>query len=245
MIQGVMIDSREPEWVQRLRFGCTHAAVAPLDTGDAWLSTADNALVVVERKTSDDLLGSIKDGRLLVQAHAMRRKTPWAYLVITGPLYAAPDGTARTERATKWAWSSVQGALLSVQEMGVMIAHAAQERDYEETVIRLAQRKRDAQKVIPPAADPRVMSPQEAILTAMPGIGYERARVLLDYWDGDVAHALCWLTWLGTFAEVEGIGDGIKKGVRHALGLPPDCELMIYSPESLRHMQAYAQGATA
>ena len=34
-------------------------------------------------------LGSITDGRLLVQAHAMRKKTPWAYIVITGAL--APE----------------------------------------------------------------------------------------------------------------------------------------------------------
>lgn len=244
MITAAMIDSREPEWVQRLRFGGVYPAVAPLDAGDLWLTTADGAVVVVERKTANDLLGSIKDGRLLVQAQAMRRKTPWAYLVVTGALAPTPDGKVRTDRATQWQWSSVQGALLSVQEMGVMVAYAAQDRDYEEAVLRLAQRRREAEKVIPPATDPRVMSPQEAILTAIPGIGYERARALLDYWDGDAALAICWLTWLGTFAEVEGIGDGIKKGVRHALGLPPNHELMIYSPDALRHMQAYAEGAT-
>ena len=241
MIQAAMIDSREPEWVQRLQFGAPHCVPTLLDTGDVWLSTNDGSLLIVERKTADDLVSSIRDGRLLNQAYAMRQRTPWAYLVITGALAPAPDGTVRTDRPTRWQWSSLQGALLSVQEIGVMVAYAAQDKDYEETVIRLAQRKREAEKVIRPAIDTRVMSPQEAVLTALPGIGYERARALLEYFDGDAAIALCWLTQLATFNDVDGIGDGVKRGVRHALALPDNHELMIYSPESLRHMRIYAQ----
>lgn len=38
-------------------------------------------------------------------AQAMRRKTPWAYLVVTGALAPTPDGKVRTDRATQWQWS--------------------------------------------------------------------------------------------------------------------------------------------
>jgi len=78
----VLIDSREPQWVQELRWHVP-SGVQALPVGDAWLMVCD-AVLAVERKTLDDFCASIADGRLFTQATEMQRATPWCYEVITG-----------------------------------------------------------------------------------------------------------------------------------------------------------------
>ena len=62
-IQSIMIDSREPQWMQMLRPAGIQPAVTALDAADVWVATADGQLLVIERKTVADLLASIADGR--------------------------------------------------------------------------------------------------------------------------------------------------------------------------------------
>lgn len=227
-IHGVMLDSREPDWVQRLTFGGAPVVVTALDAGDLWASCADGTLLVVERKTPNDLLGSIRDGRLLDQMTRLHERSRWAYLVITGALVHTQAGRVIAEnRVTGWDWHAVQGALLSVQEMGVQVISCTGDGDYAATVERLARRDRAAVKVIDPPTAPRIMTTGEVILTALPGVGLERAQALLAEFDGQVAWALAWLTQFKTISHVAGIGDGTKTNVRHALRLGPGEELQI------------------
>ena len=80
-LKAVILDSREPVWVQELNFGVPKSITA-LPSGDAWLATEDTTLVC-ERKTLADLLASIRDGRLFTQAAAMVQQSVWSYEVVT------------------------------------------------------------------------------------------------------------------------------------------------------------------
>jgi len=238
-LQALMIDSREPVEIQRLDFGVP-AVVTALECGDLWASCADGELLIIERKTPSDLLASIGDNRLFLQAQKMRERSKWAYLVITGWLTPTHDNkTFVNNRLTGWNWDSVQGALLSVQEAGVNIAYCADDHQYPETVQWLAKRQRGAKVLAPAEHSTRVMSPAERVLTGLPGIGLERAQDLLEN-HLSAAHALAWLTWTDTFGEVAGIGNGIKTQVRRALGLADGQELTIWSDEARRYAKECA-----
>jgi ERCC4-type nuclease len=234
-ITGIFVDSREPPNIQKLDFGGAPKIITSLDAGDLWVSTSDKCWLVVERKTPDDLLNSIADGRLLPQVGGMRRRSQWCYLVVTGLLTPTFDGKTVTDhRTTGWDWNSVQGALLSVQEMGVAVVTCLGDSDYEPTICRLAHRQR-GEHVLEPRLPARFLTPGEQILTSLPGIGLERAQTLLAEFHNETAQALCWLTWTSTFHEVAGIGDKTKGKVREALGLSADAWLTIHHPQAAHY----------
>jgi len=60
-IATAIIDSREPQWVQELTFGDVPTAVAALDYGDLHVLCEDDCTLVIERKTPDDFLNSLKE----------------------------------------------------------------------------------------------------------------------------------------------------------------------------------------
>ena len=226
-ITAVMIDSREPQWVQALTFGGVPTATIQLEHGDALVTCNDSRILSIERKTSDDLLGSIADNRLLAQASQLTSVSPWAYVIITGVLQRGPGDKVITDRGlTGWNWNAVQGALLTVQELGVMILFAD---DYEQAVIRLSNRKRDAVP-ISPARPPRILSAGEQALLCLPGIGLKNLDTLLSMMPS-VADALCELTSLdGNGTRLPGIGRGIKHSIKRALGLNDHEYMTILTP---------------
>jgi len=231
-ITAIFVDSREPEWVQKLTFGSAMTAVTALDHGDLLATCDDGSLLAVERKTSDDLLGSLTDDRLWPQLAGIRAQTPWAYLVVCGRLEPATNGNTLTDRGeTKWPWASVQGALLKVQELGVMVVHCASDQDYESTVIRLSARSHSDTVVVTPAKSPKLLSEGEQILLALPGIGPEKVGAIMDYC-GTAAWALCLLTEVESKERIPGIGIGIKKKIRAALGLQLEQELAVVISET-------------
>ncbi len=229
-ISMIMVDSREPKWVHDLKFGGAMKMVTALDYGDAWVTAGNGDMICIERKAPNDLLSSIRDNRLFSQVTGIRAKTPWAYLVVTGVLAATVQGKViAEERVSGWDWNSVQGALLTVQEMGVRVVFAQSDADYEAMVCRLCSRDRKPEFVIEPLAQPKFMSPGEVMLTALPGIGLERAQTLMKEFDNKAYAALIWLTWhrWNEKHPVAGISEGIKRGVRIALGLDDDLVLDI------------------
>lgn len=241
MLTGAFVDSREPSSITSLKFGGVPVAITTLDCGDLWMSTDDGAMIVVERKTPSDLLGSIKDGRLFAQAAAMSAKSKWSYLCVTGALTYSLDGHVITDnRTTGWRWADVQGALLTVQELGVSLVVCQSDQYYEEAVIRLARRDRKATKPIEPRVQPHILTEQEKVLISLPGIGLERAGLLLGE-HGNAAYSIAWLTWIGTFAEVSGIGDGTKHAVRRALGLKPEEWITVMDAERSQYAAQHLQ----
>ncbi len=237
MLTGAFIDSREPEHIQKLTFGGVPCVVTALEAGDLWASCDDGELLIIERKTTADLLGSIADGRLFQQAHKMRERSQWSYLVVTGYLQPTHDGkTFVGGKPTGWDWNAVQGALLDVQETGVQIVYCEHDNSYEATVQRLAKRSRAGRVLMNTARPSRVMTAAETILTSLPGIGLERAQAILEEFETP-AQALAWITWPDTVVEIAGIGNGIKGGVRRALGLTQSESLTVWSNEALADMK--------
>ena len=202
--------------------------VTALDYGDLLCATDQGDLLLIERKTPTDLLGSIEDGRVRIQCVGMRTRTDYAYLLVCGQLAESQGKTIADGRLTGWNWDSVQGALLSIQESGVAVVHTTA-AGFEATVIRLADRERSGEKVLPIKMDSRVMSNAEQILTSLPGIGWQRATDLLRHFEGRAGDALAWLTWEGSMGEVAGIGKGTKRDIRKALQIEADQELYLWS----------------
>lgn len=224
----IVVDSREPAWVQALTFGApAKPAIAPLPAGDVLAMCDDGAAVAIERKTAGDLLGSLRDGRLLAQAGGLRAVTPWSYVVVTEPLYCGRAGFAvyepkrgRTLVETGWAWNAVQGALLALQELGVGVVLGKGQDDFEACARWLFERARGPVAVARRETVP--MDDATRILTSIPGVGAERAKQLLRDC-GTVADALWALTdapvWGGR-KNVIGVGPVTRRQARQALGLP-------------------------
>lgn len=223
-IAAIQIDQREPAWAQQLTFGGVPTIVTLLPAGDYLVATDDGCLLGIERKTASDFLNTLRDDRLFPQLQRLHETTPWAYLAVTGDLRCGPDGKTWADgRETGWQWSSVDGAMLSVQEMGINILHVASDYDLEAAIVRLANRSRQPMR-LSPIRDVVMVSEGEGILAALPGIGPDRAATLMEYHDTP-AQALSYLTLprhydpMGELTDVPGIKEGIQFQVRRALGL--------------------------
>ena len=237
-ITAVVIDSREPEWVQNLKFGGVPTTIAALDYGDLQVLCDDDTTLIIERKTSDDLLGSIADDRLMVQMAKCatakyesqifeKRLDPvWSYLVVTGTFHPSSSGKTVTERGvTGWNWNSVMGVLVSVQEMGVPVVFSPASASYEKTVMLLAARKRKPETQILPPKPPNILGPAHQIIASLPGIGVERLKTVMDYAGGQAGWALVGLT--DPDQEYKGIPLSVNRRIRAAMRLKDDERLVI------------------
>lgn len=215
---GIMIDSREPEWVQKLSFGGIPTSVTMLEYGDALVACSDGEMLCVERKTPDDFLGSLASERLFVQISEMKTFfNRWSYLVITDGFQRGPHGNVITARESNYSWQALQGALLTVQELGVPVVTCAGDADYEDCLLRLAARDRRAEMLLVPPKWGRILSPGEAVIAALPGIGVERLGLIMDAAGGSPAWALCGLT--DATSQIKGIAGNVKSKIRAALKL--------------------------
>jgi hypothetical protein len=237
-IQAIITDSREPDWVKQLDYGVPNMD-ALMETGDLQILTDDSHMLTIERKTPDDFLGSLKDGRLMAQMARLAedrhfdlirdgKSNNWAYLVISG-MYGAQNGRAVTERGvTGWGLASVYGAILSIQEMGVFVVFCDGDANFKDCIIKLADRKRtEEQQVLPPRPGV-LLGPKVAFLAGLPGIGIERAQDILDWSKHNVGHALMGLTDVQIKAPVP---VSVRWNIRHMLGLEEGDELIISKGE--------------
>lgn len=224
-INLVRIDKREPLHITGMQFNGAIVQVELLETGDIWVITNDASLIICERKTPGDLLGSIKDGRIFNQVARMRELTPWAYLIITGELSTSEKNNVIIgHNETGWNYDAVQGALLTIQEMGCHVMHLKNDYQLKAGLERLARRNREAVP-IEPARKPYVLSSAENLLTGFPGIGHDKAKNLINIL-GSPARAISYLTRLG-LNTVPGFADGTKQTVRRTLGLKEDEILLV------------------
>jgi len=236
MITSAIIDSRESSAVKKMTFGGVPTMVMALDAGDLIASCDDGQQVLIERKTPEDLLGTLTAKRFLPQIEKMAKVTPWVYVVITGMIYRDRTGyvTVGGRGHTGWNYDSVQGALLTAQEMGAGVVYCGPD-DYENAVIRLCNRDRGTVRVKPPR-EGYLLGNDEAMLAALPRIGTERASALMREFK-TAAEALEWLTDIDSTKQVPGIALSTKVGVRRALGLT---EQKLYAVPQDVHIQ-YAE----
>lgn len=228
-ILSTIIDSREPVWAKQLKFGGVPTVIQTLEVGDYWVATEDDKILIIERKTPDDFIGSIMDQRVFHQvAHmqALRTEGYWPYVIITGPIQRNPDGTVFTTLDRKFNWNAVQGAKLSIQEMGLPIIECAGDTDFEDAVIRLAERTRTETVTIQPVRRPVFLGGEATLLCGLPGIGVETVGKVLDYC-GSAAYALSELSHLESKLKIPGIGPAMKNNIRWALGLKDDDVLVV------------------
>ena len=222
MIRSVIIDSREPDWVKNLAFYGAKKTVMEMEYGDIWATCDDGQTLVIERKEPEDFVGSMMSNRLLKQAHGLsqlREGGLWTYVMITGDLMSAPNGkTYVNGKIRDVRFASIQGLLLSIQELGVHIVYANDSRDLEQAVIRLSNRNRDPHMVIPPAKRHGAqMGAQADFLSGLPGIGTSFADAIIKN-TGTAAHALEMLTGKEPIPNVQ-IGHKRRESIRKMLGL--------------------------
>lgn len=230
-LSAVLLDSREPPWVQALDFGEIPTTVTALTAGDAWLAVED-AAIMVERKTFSDLLGSIQDGSLFDQAARMVKLSPWCYLVVQGwGSFSAGERYVRHTHLPKpWPAHRIEGALATIQQMGMVVVRIGEQQPlYRDALLWLASRKRGDVKITV-KREAVMQSPGERILCALPGISEVRAQALLDHC-GTAAWALTYLTDEGG-GKAPGIGPTTKASARRALGLEDDQILAVNIKEA-------------
>ena len=236
-ITSAIIDSRESATVKRLTFGLSERpAIAKLDAGDVLCLTDDLCQILIERKTPGDLLSTLRKKRFFPQIERMLEVTPWCYVVITGQLYRDRDGKVTVKGAghTGWNYDSVQGALLTAQELGCGVIYCGPD-DYEQAVIRLCNRDRGTKRV-QPARETVLLTEGEQAIAALPGLGFGRIQALESL--KTPAVMLEWLTDLENPTKLVGVSNGIKRQVIKALGLegerlaiiPTTCIESSYTP---------------
>jgi len=269
-ITAVLIDSREPDWIKALTFGGIRNPLEKcpmLDSGDILAVTDDGFELLIERKTPDDLLNTLKEKRLFPQIARMNEKrnaqliageipTVWTYLVVTDSITSHHNGKAITPRGvTGWEYSAVQGALLSVQDMGTQVVYCNGDSDFEKCVLRLGHRSRNPEMIIehpretlqinelldeqiiskvkinlPPARIAKMLSDQGNVLLGLPGIGMETVLEILVWSNGNLSHALSGLTDLSIPAP---IGTQRRKTIKTLLGLEDNQSLEILQQKEI------------
>lgn len=225
MIKSVIIDSREPKWVQDLSFYTEHKLILEMEYGDIWATCDDGNTLVIERKEPEDFIGSMVSNRLLKQAYGLaelRAGGLWPYVMITGDLMAGPEGkTFCNGKIRNVSFSAIQGLLLSIQELGVFVVYANDSKDLEQAVIRLSNRNRDGQMAIPPAKRKGAqLGPASDFLSGLPGIGSSFADAILKN-TKTAARALEMLTSKEQIPNVQ-IGHKRREKIRSVLGLKDD-----------------------
>ncbi len=207
----ILIDHREPLAVInkiKKHFSNDTIKVQELPCGDVWIDD-----LIIERKTIADLLASIADNRLFNQASEMRGLSEWCYIIIESPLIWYQQKMVGTD----WHFRSVQGALLQVQELGVCISYCDNDDDFPMAVEWLW--KRDKSKIVnlAPRKYGLPITVDCKILSAIPGIGIEKAEKLL-YEFGSAMAAIECLTD-NNCQLPKGIGQKIRKAAQDAFGL--------------------------
>jgi ERCC4-type nuclease len=124
---------------------------------------------IVERKTVSDLHRCIVNGRLWLQAGALKSTSRWPYLIVEDrALDAGPLGVKQ-----------VRGALLNLMERGVRILMTDGVSDTVCWLALLATHDRSSRRVWRPHRIPVRLSGPESLLTAIPGLSPALASVLL------------------------------------------------------------------
>ena len=145
----------------------------------AQLKAGDYAIggsLLFERKTIQDLVVSIFDGRLFSQAQRLSTSGARGVLIVEGPISGLSD--------QGMTWEAIQGALVTVAVFyGVPVLWSRDARDTVNTMLYAAQqaRTRASGALRRPGYRPRGKRARQLfILQSLPMVGPERARRLLD-----------------------------------------------------------------
>lgn len=201
-------------------------AMDTLGRADLVVACVDGAMLGVVYLDLLGLFHALRNDELIPRLAGVKQRWPWTYLVIGAPLSPSADGSkvrnAKGE-SSGWSWDAVQGALLSVQELGVGVTQIPHADMLAAAVERLAKRDRSAQRIAP-LRDAFFYTEAELLLMSLPGIGEQKVDALLQQF-GNAAAALWALTDDGV--EAPGIGPETRRAVRTVLGLADGSTLQI------------------
>lgn len=192
----IQIDHREkvsglPELLQGN--GCT-VTVTRLKTGDYLI----NNEITVERKTAQDFVASIVDGRLFKQISGIKRKSQRPLVIIEGNPFTI---------VSKLSSESIRGAILSVQVIWyVPILHSKGIEHTKEILLTLGHQSLKYHKVLnmrPGYRPKRLKSRQLYVLHGFPGIGPVLASQLLKRF-GSLREVLC--ASAEPLSDIKGVG---------------------------------------
>ena len=177
--------------------------VVPLSEGDVSIVSCHMELVLIERKSDSDLLGSATSGRLVNQCRRMSEVADIVILLIEGPLYIMKGGYVRgTTYKSRLRYSALFNQIMALQiELGVVVVQV-QTKSYAAKWIvdcyRYFQKEQHTSvmesKLKPFATRAKGLSPKDEklrILMAVPDVGIELAERLLHIYGsiGAVADA--------------------------------------------------------
>lgn len=194
---------------------------APIDSlgrADLVVATASGHMLGVVYLDLTGLLSAIRTKELQPRLIGVKQRWPWAYLLIGALPAVTADGRLKNSRGDNsgWAWDAVQGAALTLQELGVGVLWLQSADGVARTLEGLARRERGPVRAAP-LRDGLFYDPAELILMALPGIGDAKADALIAYC-GSAADALLCLTCDALDAP-PGIGPETRRAARKALGL--------------------------
>ena len=242
----MLIDAHEPETLRKqLVDAFVGATVAELgdSCGDLWIEL-ETGIMIVERKTPDDLTASIADGRLFRQSEHIPRLCRFPFLVVDGELRYSDDGFLFGVRGrlgyvkTGWRKDSIEAALIKAQMHGMILV-----RDCENYILQLGHliamcERADVAHVNRYKArnqNPFEDATQAKIdfLAQLPGVGTERAAKLVEAMDGGVMELIAWIANRnGREVDASKIalwGPVTHEKVREFLGLRPSQRIRIDS----------------
>lgn len=156
------VDSREPFSYK----------IEALEFGDCQFRV-NGKLVRIERKTWDDLLNSLASGRLAIQLNNLKADNAYPFLMIVG------NPTKPLDRRTK------RNILLSIKLCGILVESIDNLEDYNSRIKELHDfLDTDNHTSLIPY---RYSDPKLGAIMWVSGIGFKRAKALLELYQGDLA----------------------------------------------------------
>ena len=204
----IFVDDREPPRIaEKLKDMGVEVVVKRLEIGD-YLIAFGGVELPVERKDVNDYLNSVIDGRLFDQCHRMSSRYELSFLCVVGDV----DKALREREFRKEAYV---GSIVSValrRNSGVVIPLTLKDEDEFCLLLKSLNRQVEGGSV---KTAPRVirkgsLDDNVAMLTAIPGIGEEKARRLLEKF-GSV-HRVVNAT-IPELMRVDGIGEKQAKRI--------------------------------
>ena len=212
----IVADSNEPkDIVGSLREAGVLQEVRDLPFGDYWIESTTNLKpLVVERKTVDDLLKSLRERRIFDQLRAMKEFCDAEpRLLIEGDFYVL--------KFRNWADRSVQSLLWSIEnEWNVQITHTRNKGWTVGWLVRWAKQRMGFERpkrvhpvrYVPKAGDLRAI--QRGLVEGLPAVSGELAERLLRHFGSPLA---VFNAPAERLVEVRGIGPERAKRIIEAL----------------------------
>jgi len=178
-----LVDDREPPSIHLNLKQFFEVQKIHLAIGDI-IVPSPHSTCVIERKTPGDFLSSIADGRLTEQLGNMLAATSAPIFIIEGDIKCNKKQRIVADgRHTRWYYYSYQSMIASLQLAGAIVIHCPS-RLFAETVFKIAQwHQKDSHlsnRRVPNLGFKTTFSQQVDLLAAIPGIGVDKAELLLD-----------------------------------------------------------------